>query len=90
MFLSGGLAGAASVYANTPVDVVKTNMQGLEAKKYKGAMDCFLTIFKNEGIRGLYKGTVPRLSRVVLDVALTFTLFEYIKAGLDYVMPDSK
>jgi solute carrier family 25 citrate transporter 1 len=65
-------------------------MQGLEAKKYKGAMDCFFTIFKNEGIRGLYKGTVPRLSRVVLDVALTFTLFEYIKAGLDYVMPDSK
>jgi len=26
LLLSGGLAGAASVFANTPVDVVKTQM----------------------------------------------------------------
>jgi len=26
----------------------------------------------------------------VLDVALTFTLFEYIKKGLDWAMPDKK
>lgn len=77
-FFAGGLAGAASVFANTPVDVVKTNMQGLEAKKYKNSMDCFVHIAKTEGVRGLYKGTVARLSRVVLDVALTFTLYEQI------------
>jgi solute carrier family 25 (mitochondrial citrate transporter), member 1 len=65
-------------------------MQGLNANKYKGAMDCFTTIFKTEGIRGLYKGTVPRLSRVVLDVAMTFTLFEYIKRGLDIAFPEAK
>jgi len=29
--IGGGLAGAASVFANTPVDVIKTMMQGLEA-----------------------------------------------------------
>jgi len=28
-FFGGGIAGAASVFANTPVDVIKTNMQGL-------------------------------------------------------------
>ena len=65
-------------------------MQGLEASKYKGPVDCFTSILKNEGIRGLYKGTVPRLSRVVLDVALTFTMFEYIKRGLDIVFPEDK
>jgi hypothetical protein len=26
--------------ANTPVDVVKSVMQGLDAKKYKGSADC--------------------------------------------------
>lgn len=58
------------------MDVIKTVMQGLDAHKYKGSLDCFLSVFKNEGIAGLYKGTVPRLSRVVLDVAITFTLYE--------------
>lgn len=40
--LGGAVAGAASVFANTPVDVIKTVMQGLEANKYKGSFDCFL------------------------------------------------
>lgn len=31
--LFGAIAGAASVFGNTPIDVVKTRMQGLEAKK---------------------------------------------------------
>lgn len=84
-FISGAIAGAASVFANTPVDVVKTQMQGLEAKKYKNGLDCFVQTFKNEGIRGLYKGTVPRLGRVVLDVALTFTLYEKISNVLNKV-----
>jgi solute carrier family 25 (mitochondrial citrate transporter), member 1 len=84
-FLAGGIAGAASVFANTPVDVVKTQMQGLDAKKYKNGLDCFVKTFQNEGIRGLYKGTVPRLSRVVLDVALTFTLYEKISAIMNKI-----
>ncbi|KAF2368278.1 Mitochondrial substrate/solute carrier [Trinorchestia longiramus] len=72
----GGLAGAASVYGNTPVDVVKTRMQGLEASKYKNTLDCAVKIWKNEGPRAFYKGTVPRLSRVCLDVAITFMIYD--------------
>lgn len=49
--LFGGLAGAVSVFGNTPIDVVKTRMQGLEASKYKNTMDCFVKIWKNEGPR---------------------------------------
>lgn len=47
----GALAGAASVYGNTPVDVVKTRMQGLEAAKYKNTLDCALQIWRHEGPR---------------------------------------
>ncbi|CAH0548553.1 unnamed protein product [Brassicogethes aeneus] len=74
--LFGALAGAASVFGNTPVDVVKTRMQGLEAHKYKNTFDCFLQIWKNEGPMAFYKGTVPRLSRVCLDVAITFMIYD--------------
>ncbi len=45
----GLIAGAASVFGNTPLDVVKTRMQSLEASKYKNTLDCALQIMRNEG-----------------------------------------
>lgn len=72
----GAVAGAASVFGNTPIDVVKTRMQGLEAAKYKNTFDCFIRIWKNEGPLAFYKGTIPRLSRVCLDVAITFMIYD--------------
>lgn len=87
-FLAGGIAGAASVFGNNPIDVVKTNMQGLDAHKFNGPIDCASQIYKAEGFRGFYKGVMPRMTRVVLDVALTFTLYENIKRFMDYAIPD--
>ena len=86
--LAGAFAGAASVYANTPVDVVKTNMQGEAASQFNGPMDCARQIWANEGLRGFYKGTVPRLTRVVIDVAITFTIYEEIKNQINKVWPN--
>ncbi|XP_035211555.1 putative tricarboxylate transport protein, mitochondrial [Stegodyphus dumicola] len=74
--LFGAVAGAASVFGNTPIDVVKTRMQGLEAHKYKNTFHCIYEIAKNEGFFAFYKGTVPRLSRVCLDVAITFMIYD--------------
>lgn len=45
----GLTAGAASVFGNTPLDVVKTRMQSLEASKYKNTFDCAAQIMRNEG-----------------------------------------
>ena len=45
----GLVAGAASVFGNTPLDVVKTRMQSLEAAKYKNTLDCAVQIMRNEG-----------------------------------------
>ena len=47
----GALAGAASVFGNTPIDVVKTRMQGLDAHKYKNTWHCVVQIFKHEGVK---------------------------------------
>uniref|UniRef100_A0A0K0EBN4 Citrate transport protein n=1 Tax=Strongyloides stercoralis TaxID=6248 RepID=A0A0K0EBN4_STRER len=76
--MMGVLAGAASVYGNTPIDVVKTRMQSLERHKYKSTLDCAIKIWKNEGFFAFYKGTVPRLSRVCLDVGITFVIYDSI------------
>ncbi|KAI3413600.1 hypothetical protein GPALN_011089 [Globodera pallida] len=82
--LFGGIAGAASVYGNTPIDVVKTRLQGLEASKYKGTIDCAKQIWQKEGFFAFYKGTVPRLSRVCLDVAITFMIYDSIMDLIKY------
>ncbi|XP_036381201.1 tricarboxylate transport protein A, mitochondrial [Megalops cyprinoides] len=81
----GATAGAASVFGNTPLDVVKTRMQGLEAHKYKNTVDCAFQILRNEGPQAFYKGTVPRLGRVCLDVAIVFVIYEEVVKMLNNV-----
>lgn len=73
---AGALAGGASVIVTMPQDTVKTRMQGEDAKKlYKGTVDCFMKILKQEGPAFFFAGTVPRLVRVSLDVGITFTIY---------------
>ncbi|KAM4578653.1 tricarboxylate transport protein B, mitochondrial [Fundulus diaphanus] len=81
----GAIAGAASVFGNTPLDVIKTRMQGLDAHKYKSTLDCALKILKYEGLAAFYKGTVPRLGRVCLDVAIVFIIYEEVVKALNVV-----
>uniref|UniRef100_A0A3P9PLS0 Solute carrier family 25 member 1a n=1 Tax=Poecilia reticulata TaxID=8081 RepID=A0A3P9PLS0_POERE len=81
----GATAGAVSVFGNTPLDVVKTRMQGLEAYRYKNTLDCAFQILKHEGPQAFYKGTVPRLGRVCLDVAIVFVIYEEVVKLLNNV-----
>ncbi|XP_071776034.1 tricarboxylate transport protein B, mitochondrial [Centroberyx gerrardi] len=83
--LFGAIAGAASVFGNTPLDVIKTRMQGLEAHKYKSTLDCAVKILRHEGLKAFYKGTVPRLGRVCLDVAIVFIIYEEVVKVLNTV-----
>jgi solute carrier family 25 citrate transporter 1 len=72
---AGAVAGAVSVMATMPQDTVKTRMQGEGASKYKGTLDCAMQILKSDGPAFFYAGTMPRLIRVSLDVAITFAIF---------------
>ena len=85
--LMGGFAGACSVFGNTPLDVIKTRMQGLEAAKYKNTFDCARAILVNEGPRAFYKGTIPRMSRVCLDVGITFMIYDTFMEWFSKVWP---
>jgi len=83
--LFGAIAGAASVFGNTPIDVIKTRMQGLDAHLYKNSWDCTKQLYQTDGLKGFYKGTIPRMGRVVLDVAIVFTLFDWLKPKMTKV-----
>jgi len=83
--LFGAVAGGASVLGNTPIDVVKTQMSGLDAHKYKGYADCIKQIWLKAGFTGFYAGMMPRMGRVVADVAIVFFLFDALKPKMQKV-----
>jgi hypothetical protein len=39
-------------------------MQGLDASKYSGSIDCAKQIVAKEGLKGLYKGTVNLILQI--------------------------
>jgi adenine nucleotide transporter 17 len=66
--------------------VVKSRMQAAHssAKNYKSALDGILTIVKQEGVQGLYKGIESKLLQSVLTAAILFAgqkrIYEMTKA----------
>lgn len=59
------MAGCFSTLGNNPFDVVKTQMQGTQAKQYANTLDCFRKILSNDGVMAFYKGVFARMGRVV-------------------------
>merc|ERR1712055_767025 len=71
----GALAGGCSVLGNTPLDVVKTRMQ---SGSYSSIVVCARQLAMREGVGGFYKGCLPRMNRVCLEVALAFCIYDTV------------
>ncbi|XP_052441533.1 solute carrier family 25 member 47-A isoform X1 [Carassius gibelio] len=66
VFLAGLAAGVAQVSVMSPGDLVKVRLQcQMESKrsglhpKYSGPVHCVLSVVRDEGVSGLYRGAVP-------------------------------
>jgi len=68
-FVLGGFASVGATLFTNPIEVIKTRIQlqgelaarGSYVKPYKGILQAFITVAKNDGIVGLQKGLVPAL-----------------------------
>jgi hypothetical protein len=67
-----------------PFDVVRTRLQ-LQASgnaighhKYKGVIDAFISIPKEEGIRRLFRGIVPRILKRTVSSGIVWAAYETI------------
>lgn len=82
---SGGSAGFVEVCIMHPLDLVKTrlqiqsNMDRNDPRYYKGIMDCFRKMYKNEGITSYWKGIVPPILAETPKRAVKFFTFEQYK-----------
>lgn len=81
---AGITTGTLAIFSAQPTDVVKVRMQA-EVKKqgekpqYKGVIDAYRTIARTEGMKGLYKGTMPNVARNCIINVGEIVVYDIVK-----------
>ncbi|XP_077597328.1 dicarboxylate carrier UCP2-like [Stigmatopora nigra] len=84
--MAGCTTGAMAVAFAQPTDVVKVRFQAQArlpdgARRYNGTLDAYRTIARNEGVRGLWKGCMPNITRnaiVNCSELVTYDIFKEV------------
>jgi len=85
--LAGCTTGAMAVSFAQPTDVVKVrfqaqmNLAGVE-RRYNGTMQAYRHIWHNEGLKGLWKGTLPNITRNALVNCTELVTYDLIKEAI--------
>ncbi|KAJ7545466.1 hypothetical protein O6H91_09G121300 [Diphasiastrum complanatum] len=79
--LAGGGAGITAASLTYPLDLVRTRLSAqTNVMYYKGIMHALVTISRDEGFRGLYKGMGTTLLGVGPNIAINFCAYETLKS----------
>ena len=80
------LSGLAKVFAGSvtyPYQVIRARLQMYDSRKmYDGAKDVIIKVWREEGMKGFYKGLAPNLLRVLPSTWVTFLVYEKSKLFL--------
>lgn len=82
-FATGVLFGITNVVVGHPFDTIKTKMQAQPGFENMNMRKSFAFVFKNEGVRGLYKGCIPPLMGSGFYRSIQFSAFEAVYTLLD-------
>jgi len=91
-FLMGGVSAAVSKTAAAPIERVKLLIQnqdemiksGRLTEPYKGIVDCFSRVTKDEGVVSLWRGNMANVIRYFPTQALNFAFKDYFKRMFNY------
>ncbi|XP_060065856.1 mitochondrial ornithine transporter 1-like [Ylistrum balloti] len=73
-FIGGVNGGIANVIVGQSLDTVKVKMQTFPGI-YKNAFDCFMKTYRQDGIRGLYAGTIPAMTANIAENSVLFMFY---------------
>ena len=87
-FTSGASAALVATILTGPFDVAKTRIQTLNkaAGANAGSLSCMRQIFREEGVKGLWKGNVSRLIKVVPGHSIMITCYIFGKKIFDDIL----
>jgi len=80
--ITGLVASTVGPLLNCPADVIKTRLMVQTnstvdpSRRYKGFVDAYFRIWREEGYGALYKGIFPRLARLAPGQAITWMVVE--------------
>jgi len=85
-FISGAVGGGVGTILNTPFDVVKSRIQGATrvpgvVPKYNWTYPALVTIAREEGVRALWKGFVPKVLRLAPGGGILLLVVEVVSDG---------
>lgn len=81
-FAAGASAGIAVSGLLTPIELLKIRLQTDTGKKYSGLHQCVMEAFKNEGFRGMFRGTGATLLREIPGNIAWFESYGHVKDTL--------
>jgi solute carrier family 25 (mitochondrial phosphate transporter), member 23/24/25/41 len=83
---AGMLSSSVAQFASYPLALTRTRLQaqgiGGEPPKYKGMRDVLAKTWRNEGVRGLYKGSLTNLAKLAPAAGISWAVFEEVKQAL--------
>lgn len=82
-FLAGLCSGFIATVVASPVDVVKTRLMSARPEDRAGIVSVTRGVYRQNGLRGFYKGFVPSFIRIAGWNILMFVMFEKAKASYD-------
>ncbi|CRL06506.1 CLUMA_CG019481, isoform A [Clunio marinus] len=94
LFLAGAFSGIFTTSVMAPGERIKCLLQVQQGsggeQKYKGMIDCARQLYKEGGIRSVYKGSLATLLRDVPASGMYFLTYEFIKKKVAESAPKDK
>lgn len=81
-FLAGAIAGGIGSTVGNPFDVLKTRMMAYEGKEPRGFGYFTNDVYKNQGIKGFYKGIEANIMRAMVLNATKMGVYDICKQFL--------
>lgn len=79
--MAGGVAGGVAAFFTTPIDVVKTTLQTTPKQftRVHSMWSATKTVWTDYGMKGFFRGAVPRTIAFIPSTAICWSCYEYFK-----------
>ncbi|XP_019943694.2 LOW QUALITY PROTEIN: solute carrier family 25 member 15a [Paralichthys olivaceus] len=88
-FTAGAIGGTACVFSGQAFDTTKVKMQTFPTM-YRGFFHCFISTYRQVGVRGLYKGMTPALIANISENAVLFLSYGLCQDAVRFLCGTAK